>query len=54
MIGKFNSLGSLEQSPELVPNVTPDAFAVAPEFDSTEELRVESNSGATAKASGVK
>ena len=41
MIGKFNSLESLEQSSELVPNVTPDAFAVAPEFDSTEELRVE-------------
>lgn len=41
MIGKFNSLTSLEQSSELVPNVAPDAFAVAPEFDSTEELRVE-------------
>lgn len=32
---------SLEQCPELVPNVEPDAFSVAPEFDSTEELRVE-------------
>lgn len=41
MIGKFNSLESLEQSSELTPNVAPDAFAVAPQFDSTEELRVE-------------
>lgn len=41
MIGKFNSLESLEQGSELIPNVTPDAFAVAPQFDSTEELRVE-------------
>lgn len=41
MIGKFNSLKSVEQCSELVPNVEPDAFAVAPEFDSTEELRVE-------------
>ena len=41
MIGKFNSLESLEQGSELVPNVAPDAFAVAPRFDSTEELRVE-------------
>lgn len=41
MIGKFNSLNSLEQSSELIPNVGPDAFAVAPQFDSTEELRVE-------------
>lgn len=41
MIGKFNSLESLEQSSELIPDVTPDAFAVAPEFDSTEQLRVE-------------
>lgn len=32
---------SLDQCPELVPNVEPDAFAIAPEFDSTEELRVE-------------
>lgn len=32
---------SLGQCSELVPNVEPDAFAVAPEFDSTEELRVE-------------
>lgn len=41
MIGKFNDLNSLEQGSELIPNVEPDAFAVAPEFDSTEELRVE-------------
>lgn len=41
MIGKFNSLVSLEQGSELTPNVAPDAFAVAPRFDSTEELRVE-------------
>lgn len=41
MIGKFNSLESLEQSSRLIPNVNPDAFAVAPRFDSTEQLRVE-------------
>jgi len=41
MIGKFNNLNSLEQGSGLVPDVSPDAFAVAPEFDSTEELRVE-------------
>lgn len=41
MIGKFNSLDCLEQGSGLTPNVTPDAFAVAPKFDSTEELRVE-------------
>lgn len=41
MIGKFNSLESLESGCELIPNVEPDAFAVAPEFDSTEQLRVE-------------
>lgn len=41
MIGKFNSLNSLEQGSELIPNVKPDAFSVAPEFDSTEQLRVE-------------
>lgn len=41
MIGKFNSLESLEQGSGLVPNIEPDAFAVAPEFDCTEELRVE-------------
>ena len=41
MIGKFNSLNSLEQGFGLVPDVSPDAFAVAPEFDSTEQLRVE-------------
>ena len=41
MIGKFNSLESVEQCSGLIPNVEPDAFAVAPQFDSTEELRVE-------------
>lgn len=41
MIGKFNKLNSLEQGSEFIPDVAPDAFAVAPEFDSTEELRVE-------------
>lgn len=41
MIGKFNSLNSLEQGSELIPDVAPDAFSVAPEFDSTEQLRVE-------------
>ena len=41
MIGKFNSLECLEQGSGLTPNVEPDAFAVAPQFDSTEELRVE-------------
>lgn len=41
MIGKFNSLNSLGQGSELIPNVTPDVFAVAPQIDSTEELRVE-------------
>lgn len=41
MIGKFNSLECLEQGSGLVPNIVPDAFAVAPQFDSTEELRVE-------------
>lgn len=41
MIGKFNSLECSEQGSGLIPNVEPDAFAVAPEFDSTEELRVE-------------
>lgn len=41
MIGKFNSLKSLEQGSGFIPNVEPDAFAVAPQFDSTEELRVE-------------
>lgn len=41
MIGKFNSLNCLEPGCDLVPNVEPDAFAVAPEFDCTEELRVE-------------
>lgn len=32
---------SSEQGSVLTPNVEPDAFAVAPQFDSTEELRVE-------------
>lgn len=41
MIGKFNSLRSPEQDSVLTPNVEPDAFAVAPSFDCTEELRVE-------------
>lgn len=41
MIGKFNSLECLEQGSGLIPNVAPDAFAVAPEFDCTEEFRVE-------------
>lgn len=41
MIGKFNSLECLEQGSGLIPDVGPDAFAVAPEFDSTEQLRVE-------------
>lgn len=41
MIGKFNSLECLEQGCGLIPNVEPDVFAVAPEFDCTEELRVE-------------
>ena len=41
MIGKFNSLECLEQGCGLIPNIDPDAFAVAPEFDSTESLRVE-------------
>lgn len=41
MIGKFNNLQSFDQDSVLVPNVEPDNFAVAPQFDSTEELRVE-------------
>lgn len=41
MVGKFNSLECLEQGCGLIPNVLPDAFAVAPQFDCTEELRVE-------------
>lgn len=40
MSGFFN-LKTIENQEVLVPNVSPDAFAVAPEFDSTEELRVE-------------
>lgn len=31
----------LEQGSGFIPDVSPDAFAVAPQFDSTEELRVE-------------
>lgn len=34
-------MNSSEQGSGLIPNVKPDAFAVAPQFDSTEELRVE-------------
>ena len=41
MVGKFNNLDSLEQGSGLIPNVEPDAFSVAHQFDSTEELRVE-------------
>lgn len=41
MIGKFNSLNSSERGSELILNVAPDSFSVAPEFDSTEQLRVE-------------
>ena len=41
MMGKFNSLECLEQGSKLILNVAPDAFAVAPNFDCTEELRVE-------------
>lgn len=41
MIGKFNALNSLEQGSGLIHNIEPDAFAIAPEFDSTEQLRVE-------------
>lgn len=37
----FCNLRNVENQETLVPNVSPDAFAVAPEFDSTEELRVE-------------
>lgn len=40
MAGFFN-LKLIDSQESLVPNVSPDAFAVAPEFDSTEELRVE-------------
>lgn len=34
-------MSGLEQGSDLTPNVEPDAFAVAPCFDSTEELRLE-------------
>lgn len=37
----FYNLRTIENQETLVPNVSPDAFSVAPEFDSTEELRVE-------------
>lgn len=37
----FYNLKTIENQELLVPNVSPDAFSVAPEFDSTEELRVE-------------
>lgn len=37
----FYNLKIIENQETLVPDVSPDAFAVAPEFDSTEELRVE-------------
>ena len=37
----FYNLKTVETQEPLVPNVSPDAFAIAPEFDSTEELRVE-------------
>jgi hypothetical protein len=37
----FYNLKTIENQESLVPDVSPDAFAVAPEFDSTEELRVE-------------
>lgn len=34
-------MNSIEQCSNLVPNIEPDAFAVAPEFDCTEQLRVD-------------
>lgn len=37
----FYNLKTIDPQKTLDPNVSPDAFAVAPEFDSTEELRVE-------------
>lgn len=38
----FSNLKTTDENQEiLVPDVSPNAFAVAPEFDSTEELRVE-------------
>lgn len=40
MVGFYN-LKNIENQEVLVPDVSPDAFSVAPEFDSTEELRVE-------------
>ena len=49
MIGKFNSLSSLEQGSGLIPNVEPDVFAVAPEIDSTEQLRVEIDEAAESR-----
>lgn len=41
MLGKFNKMVSALQGKGLTPNVVPDAYAVAPQFDSTEVLRVE-------------
>ena len=37
----FHDLKTIEPQETLVPDVSPDAFSIAPEFDSTEELRVE-------------
>lgn len=37
----FYNLKTIKNQEVLVPDVSPDAFAVAPEFDSTEQLRVE-------------
>jgi hypothetical protein len=37
----FSTLNPVENQELLVPDVSPDTFSVAPEFDSTEELRVE-------------
>lgn len=37
----FYNLKTIENQEVLVSDVSPDAFSVAPEFDSTEELRVE-------------
>jgi len=37
----FSNLKTIETQESLIPDVSPDSFAVAPEFDSTEELRVE-------------
>lgn len=37
----FYNLKNVKNQELLIPNVSPDAFSVAPKFDSTEELRVE-------------